>query len=87
MKKNLMKEIARREMSYVFATGASESSKTIRLERALEKALEWQNNMVENYEVSVHGKVYYGPHKWIICLLGDDAYSINQFRMNNRDRL
>lgn len=67
--------------------GRDQSSKTIRLERALEKAYEWQNTMVSNFEQEVHEKIYVGPHKWIICLLGDDVYSINQFKMNNKDRL
>ena len=54
------------------------AKKKIRLELALEKAYEWQNSSkVDNYSVEKHGRTYYGPHKWIICLLGDDIYSIN----------
>ena len=41
MKQNLMKDIATRDVDYVFASGAGEHSKSIRLERALEKAFEW----------------------------------------------
>ena len=88
MKSRLLKEVSERQVDYVFSgTGGESSSKTIRLERALEKAYEWQNTLVANTETEVHGKVYVGPHKWIVCLLGDDVYSINQFRLNNRDRL
>ena len=49
MKKNLLREISKREIDYIFASGASETSKTIRLESALEKAYEWQNTLVDNY--------------------------------------
>ena len=40
MKQNLMKDIADRDVDYV-SSSAGESSKAIRLERALEKAYEW----------------------------------------------
>ena len=87
MKKNLLWDISKREVDYVFASGSGESSKTIRLESALEKAYEWQNTLVPNFEVTTHNNVYIGPHKWIVCLLGDDIYSINQFRLKHQDRL
>ena len=83
MKKNLLMDISKREVDYVFASGNGENSKTIRLESALEKAYEWQNTIVPNTEVTVHKNVYIGPHKWIVCLLGDDIYSINQFRVKH----
>ena len=42
LKQTLLKDIARREVDYVFASGGNkESSKSIRLERALELAYEW----------------------------------------------
>ena len=87
MKKNLLRDISKREVDYVFSSGSGENSKTLRLESALEKAYEWQNTLVPNFEVTTHKNVYIGPHKWIICLLGDDVYSINQFRLKHQDRL
>ena len=84
---SLLEDIAKREVDYVFASGAGESGKSIRLESALEKAYDWQNNMVNNYQVVNNDQIYIGPHKWIVCLLGGDVYSINQFRLNHKDRL
>lgn len=75
-KRALLRDIAQRDVNYVFGS-AGESSKSIRLESALEKAYQWQNTLVPNFEVTRHNKVYVGPHKWIVCLLGDDVYSIN----------
>ena len=77
MKKRVLADIAKREIDYVFNQGSGESSKTTRLERALEQAYEWQNNLVPDEEKVVNGKVYVGPHKWIVCLLGDDVYAVN----------
>lgn len=75
LKKRLLSDIAHRDMDYVFSS-TGDSPKTIRLERALELAYEWQNTIVPNYDVEINERVYVGPHKWIVCLLGDDAYSI-----------
>ena len=50
-----------------------------RLEIALEKAMHWQMNNVENEKVEYNGHTYHGPHKWIVCLIGSDAYSVNTF--------
>lgn len=77
MKKRVLADIAKREIDYVFNQGSGESSKTTRLERALEQAYEWQNNLVPDEEKVVNGKVYVGPHKWIVCILGDDVYAVN----------
>ena len=41
MKKKILDEISKREIDYVFNQGDADSSKTVRLERALEKAYEW----------------------------------------------
>ena len=29
--------------------------------------------------MTINEHTYYGPHKWIICLIGQDIYSINSF--------
>ena len=72
-----MKNIAKREIDYVLNREGSNSAKMIRLERALEKAYDWQNNLVQNFQTTVNNKIYIGPHKWIVCILGDDVYSVN----------
>lgn len=41
MKKTMLKEISKRDIEYVMGNFNDQSSKTIRLERALEKAYEW----------------------------------------------
>ena len=87
LKVKVMKNIAKREIDYVFNREGSNSAKMIRLERALEKAYDWQNNLVQNFQTTVNNKIYIGPHKWIVCILGDDVYSVNQFRLNNQARL
>ena len=56
--------------------GAKGSDK--RLEIALEKALKWQA-AVEDSQLTVNDHTYYGPHKWIVCLLGSENYSVGAF--------
>ena len=47
------------------------------LEKALHKAMEWQNNLVPDEKVTAeNGHEYIGPHKWIICLIGCDDYTV-----------
>ena len=42
---------------------------------------EWRTKTkVDDYCVEKYGRTYYGPHKWIICLLGDGEYSIRTFK-------
>lgn len=78
LKKKLLKEFQKRAIDYVFNRGGqNESSKTLRLERALTQAYEWQNNLVDDFDKEVNGVLYKGPLKWIICLLGDDIYTVN----------
>ena len=45
------------------------------LQMALSKALEWQEG-VEDMVVTKNGYSYVGPHKWIVCLIGSDVYSV-----------
>ena len=81
MKTRIIKSIKKREIDYVFSNhqgGANNgTTKTNRLQKALEKAYEWQNTAVQNTEMMVNDQKYIGPHKYIICLLGDDTYAIN----------
>lgn len=55
-----------------------DGAKMGRLHKALDLALEWQNS-VEDTRETVDNHVYYGPHKWIICLLGSDDYNVQNF--------
>ena len=79
MKRRLMSDIRKREIDYTSSMGSQEkqSSKTIRLELALEKALEWQNTLVQDYTTRINERDYIGPHKWVLCLLGSDIYAVN----------
>ena len=58
-----------------------------RLEIALERALDWQNNHVDDEQVRVNRHTYYGPHKWIVCLIGSDKYQINTFMNKHKESL
>lgn len=57
-------------------------AKTKRLEKALEKALAWQANLEDTKE-AVNNNVYVGPHKWIVCLIGSDVYTVGDFILKN----
>ena len=50
-----------------------------RLEKALFLALDWQRTLVDEHQVIINKNNYYGPHKWIICLLGQGNYFVKQF--------
>ena len=50
-----------------------------RLEIALDEAMKWQRDLVGQDEQTVAGHTYYGPHKWIVCLIGSDAYTVSNF--------
>ena len=56
------------------------TSKQKRLEKALEKALAWQN-MIEDKITKINDRVFIGPHKWIVCLIGGDCYTVEDFSM------
>ena len=48
------------------------------LEIALQKALAWLSNIDDTTEV-VNDHIYFGPHKWIVCLLGSRIYTMRNF--------
>ena len=50
-------------------------------------AYEWQNTIAQNTEVVVNGNKYVGPHKYVVCLLGDDTYAVNQFMIKEKESL
>ena len=57
-----------------------------KLQKALEKAIDWQQ-AVETKAELINGNTYFGPHKWIICLLGSDVYPVNDFISNHETQL
>lgn len=60
--------------------------KSKRLETALYMALDWQRQL-QNHKVTVKGRSYTGPHKWIICILGQENYHVQQFLQEYSDGL
>ena len=56
MKNKLLKSMAKREIDYVFSNQGTTGgyTKTNRLQKALEKAYDWQNTAVPNTEVEVN---------------------------------
>ena len=53
-----------------------------KFQEALEKAIQWQE-AIETERIHINGKTYFGPHKWIICLLGSDVYPVDDFISNH----
>lgn len=55
-------------------------AKQKRLETVLKEAMRWQEE-IQDKEVrkQSHGHAYLKPHKWIVCLIGSDAYSVKDF--------
>ena len=49
-----------------------------KFQEALVKAIQWQE-AIETERICINGKTYFGPHKWIICLLGSDVYRVDDF--------
>ena len=37
--------------------------------------------MIEDKNTSINERVYIGPHKWIVCLIGGDCYTVEDFSM------
>ena len=48
------------------------------LEIALQKAMGWLSSIDDTTEV-VNDHIYFGPHKWIVCLLGSRIYTVQNF--------
>ena len=40
-----------------------------------------------DFDTHVNDIRYVGPLKWIVCLLGDDIYSVNKFSLNHKAHL
>ena len=52
----------------------------------MEKALAWQMNLEDTKE-TVNNHVYKGPHKWIVCLIGSDSYTVNDFILKHKQSI
>jgi len=72
------------ELAFSSLDQVSGGAKQKRLEKALERALTWQSGVEDKTQV-VNGHVYVGPHKWIVCLIGSDAYTVQDFILNHYD--
>ena len=44
--------------------------------------MKWQETIPDT-EITVRGQTYIKPHKWIVCLIGQDVYSLTNFIENN----
>ena len=42
---------------------------------------------IEDTREKVNDKVYVGPHKWIVCLIGSDSYTVKDFMLKNQKLL
>ena len=42
-------------------------------------------NLVNDECKIVNEHNYYGPHKWIVCLIGSDTYKVNDFLFANEE--
>merc|ERR1711957_214472 len=60
----------------------SQNKGQARLNQSLLKAIEWQHNIATE-KVQHLGHEYDNPHKWIICLLGDDNFTLNSNSVKN----
>ena len=43
--------------------------------------------MIENTTETVNDHVYFGPHKWIVCLIGADSYTVQDFITKHKTAL
>ena len=86
LKEKFFQKMSEREPELVFSSldQVSGGAKQKRLEKALERALTWQSTVEDKTQV-VNGNVYVGPHKWIVCLIGSDAYTVQDFILNHYD--
>ena len=99
IKQKVLEQSSQREYDFVTHFGKKNNSMKHRFQKALEKAYDWQNRLVLDYN-EVHPKTkdkqewardkkytYVGPHKWIVCLLGSDIYNTNNFDIENRKKI
>ena len=42
---------------------------------------------IEDTREKVNDRVYVGPHKWIVCLIGSDIYTVQDFMLKNKRSL
>ena len=87
-KKLFLKAMADGESESLFLGDAkAKQVRRQRLDKALQKALDWQTDRVEDTPYTINEHTYYSPHKWIICLIGSDIYPVSSFLMHHRHKL
>ena len=79
IKKLFLKSMADIESDLFFLGDRARLTRQDRLEKALEKALDWQMTKVEDKKVVINNHPYYDPHKWIVCLIGSDIFPVSGF--------
>lgn len=57
------------------------------LDRALNKALEQQSQLVSDIEIEKNGHKYSGPHKHIVAIVGSDNYSTHYFVQTQKKKI
>ena len=45
--------------------------------------MSWQDR-IDDEPVVINNHTYFGPHKWIVCLLGSDRYDVSNFTSDNK---
>jgi len=80
MKQTFLKKMGR-------SSSVRDPSKGTRLSSALVQAFEWQSSKIVDDKVVVRNHVYYGPHKWIICLLGSDDFNVKDFIVSHEKKI
>lgn len=80
MKKTFMGRIGKIASSFK----GGDVAKMNKLHKALVQALEWQQSIEDTKVIKENNRVFYGPHKWIICMLGSDDYTVRAFIRDNQ---
>ena len=61
-------------------------SRRKKLELALQKASDWLD-AIEDTPEKINEHIYFGPHKWIVCLLGSSIYTVRNYIDDNKNKL
>ena len=79
IKKLILKSKFDKESEVYFEADRTRFNRIYRLEKALTKALNWQMTRVQDKKVVINDHTYFDPHKWIVCLIGSDLFSVSRF--------
>lgn len=82
-----LKSMKHKESELLFLGDRAMQTRKDRFEKALQKALDWQVNRVEDKLVTINDHIYHDPYKWIVCLIGSDIYPVNPFLIEHMAKL